>query len=449
MSPENAISVKNVSKVYRIWSNPSQRLASPLLQKISSVFPSGSRPHQKLKAKAHAAYRDFYALQSLSFEVRKGEAFGIIGRNGSGKSTLLQILAGTLQPTDGQVGVEGRIAALLELGSGFNPEFTGRENVFLNGAVLGFNRREMEKRFDLITAFADIGDFIDQPVKTYSSGMMIRLAFAVQTVVEPDVLIVDEALSVGDFFFSQKCARRMTELREKGTTLLFVSHDMASVRDLTTRALLLEEGHPLFIGETQEAVARYFQLGDGPAKPPPAAQAVSEVVKPDSSAEEASFQHALWRDEAGAPEAPALIKAVAFFDQRGAPLTRLLLGQKAVVSLLIAARRECAFNAALEIKNRYDQVASSISTYGCSLPPVTLAAGALVRIDFTVTFNLEAGLYTLCAILGHPDARPNRGARLAATGWFGPLKIEWDYETERAPFLGMFGPPVYAQVRHL
>ncbi|MCI0418226.1 MAG: ABC transporter ATP-binding protein, partial [Acidobacteria bacterium] len=209
---EIAISVRKVGKVYRIYDRPEDRLRQMLFARFGKSYG-----------------RDFCALRDVSFEVYRREALGIIGRNGSGKSTLLQILAGTLSPTWGEVKVQGRVAALLELGSGFNPEFTGRENVYLNASLLGMTKKQTDARFDEIASFAEIGDFIDQPVKTYSSGMVIRLAFAVQTAIEPEILIIDEALSVGDFFFQQKCARRMRELREKGTTLLFVSHDMAVV----------------------------------------------------------------------------------------------------------------------------------------------------------------------------------------------------------------------------
>ena len=173
------------------------------------------------------------ALREVSFEVARGEAFGIIGRNGAGKSTLLQILAGTLQPSTGHCVVRGRVTALLELGSGFNPEFTGRENIYLAGSILGLSRAEMEAKYAEITAFADIGDFIDQPVRTYSTGMMMRVAFAVAIAVDPDVLIIDEALSVGDIVFQQKCAARLRELIDRGVTLLVVTHDLAFVLNLS------------------------------------------------------------------------------------------------------------------------------------------------------------------------------------------------------------------------
>jgi ABC-type polysaccharide/polyol phosphate transport system ATPase subunit len=242
MSDDPVISVRHVSKAYRIWESPAARLTSPVLEGAGSLFPARSAARTGLHARAARHYRDFYALHDVSFEVRRGECWGIVGRNGSGKSTLLQIIAGTLQPTTGSVQVNGRVAALLELGSGFNPEFTGRENVQLNGAVLGLTREEIGEKFAGIAAFADIGEFMEQPVKTYSSGMLMRLAFAVQTAVDPAVLIIDEALSVGDAPFQAKCFARLRHLLDGGCTILFVSHDVGVVRTFCHRAVWLQQG---------------------------------------------------------------------------------------------------------------------------------------------------------------------------------------------------------------
>lgn len=245
MSADPVISVQNVSKAYRIWDSPSARLTAPFFESASrTLLPKDSPARRWLLDRAQTSYRDFWALRDVSFEIRRGECMGIIGRNGSGKSTLLQIIAGTLQPTRGTVKVNGRVAALLELGSGFNPEFTGRENVMLNGAILGFTSAQMEAKFDEITLFADIGDFIDQPIKIYSSGMMLRLAFAVQTAVEPDVLIIDEALSVGDAPFQAKCFARIRHLQGSGCTILFVSHDIGTIRTFCHHAVWLKDGLP-------------------------------------------------------------------------------------------------------------------------------------------------------------------------------------------------------------
>lgn len=246
------IRLESISKCYRIYKNPQDRFKQALLDRFH-VF-SGR------KEKPDALYREHWALRDISFELKPGEAVGILGRNGAGKSTLLQIIAGTLEPTSGTVATSGRITALLELGSGFNTEFTGRENVFLNAQILGLSREDALNRFDDIASFADIGDFIDQPVKTYSSGMMMRLAFAVQTAVDPKVLIVDEALSVGDMFFQAKCMARIRKLVSEGVTLLFVSHDVGVIRQLCSRAILLKDGEVAMLGDTRKVADTYIKV---------------------------------------------------------------------------------------------------------------------------------------------------------------------------------------------
>lgn len=235
--------VRNVSKCYFLYDRPQDRLKAHLLWRFGKSYG-----------------REFWALRDVSFDVKKGETVGIIGRNGSGKSTLLQMIAGVLKPTTGKIQINGRVAALLELGSGFNPEFTGRENVYLNAAILGIQREEMEKRFDEIASFADIGDFIDQPVKLYSSGMFVRLAFAVTTGIDVDVLLIDEALAVGDVFFRQKCYKRLEDLRQRGVAIVLVSHAMSDVEQFCQRALLLDRGNLLFEGRASESVKRYYLI---------------------------------------------------------------------------------------------------------------------------------------------------------------------------------------------
>lgn len=244
----SAIQLENIGKCYRIYANPQDRFKQALRDRFGQWL--GNQNHPPL-------YREHWALRDVSFSVAPGEAVGILGRNGAGKSTLLQIIAGTLSPTTGCVETNGRITALLELGSGFNPEFTGRENVFHNAQILGLTRQDAEDKFDDIASFADIGDFIDQPVKTYSSGMIMRLAFAVQTAVEPKVLIVDEALSVGDMFFQAKCMARISRLVDDGVTLLFVSHDSGSVRQLCSKALLFEGGRLVGDGSAARVSDQY------------------------------------------------------------------------------------------------------------------------------------------------------------------------------------------------
>jgi lipopolysaccharide transport system ATP-binding protein len=242
-----AIRVSNLSKCYQIYDKPQNRLKQSIYTRLQRLL--GRQPTQY--------YREFWALKDVSFEVKKGETVGIIGRNGSGKSTLLQMICGTLNPTSGSIQTTGRIAALLELGSGFNPEFTGRENVYMNASVLGLSNEETDLRFADIVAFADIGDFIDQPVKTYSSGMMVRLAFAVIAHVSADILVVDEALSVGDAFFAQKCMRFLRKFMETGT-VLFVSHDTGAVVNLCNKAILLNRGQIAEAGTPKEVSEHYL-----------------------------------------------------------------------------------------------------------------------------------------------------------------------------------------------
>lgn len=259
MSAPLAIRVQDLSKAYTMWASPAARLHSPLLGRIGRLpfLPSGTR--EACRRLSHGAFREHYALRNLSLEVPKGASIGVIGRNGSGKSTLLQILAGTLQPTSGKVEVNGSVAALLELGSGFDVEFSGRENVYLNAAIRGLTRRQTDAKMDEILAFADIGDFIDQPLRTYSSGMIIRLAFAVSACIEPDILVVDEALSVGDIFFQQKCIRHMHE-RMKGVTKVFVTHDLQAAISVTDFVYVLEGGEIVFGGRPKDAVEHYMKL---------------------------------------------------------------------------------------------------------------------------------------------------------------------------------------------
>ncbi|MBW4601976.1 MAG: ABC transporter ATP-binding protein [Calothrix sp. FI2-JRJ7] len=241
MSEEIAISLHSVSKCYKRYARPMDRLQELLL------------PHSNKGS-------EFFALRDINLDIPKGQTVGIIGRNGSGKSTMLQIIAGTLTPTTGEVVVKGRVSALLELGSGFNPEFTGRQNVFFNGRLLGLSQNEIENKFDDIAGFADIGDFIDQPVKTYSSGMFVRLAFAVAVNVDPEVLIVDEALAVGDIVFQHRCMRRMRALMDSGVTTLFVSHDSGAIKTLCNSAIMIHDGQIYTKGVPNDVTITYLKL---------------------------------------------------------------------------------------------------------------------------------------------------------------------------------------------
>jgi lipopolysaccharide transport system ATP-binding protein len=279
-SNDIAIQVSNLGKCYQIYDKPHDRLKqflAPRLQRLARQTPQ-------------QYFREFWALKDVSFEVKKGETVGIIGRNGSGKSTLLQLICGTLTPNSGTVETSGRIAALLQLGSGFNPEFTGRENVYMNASILGLAKDEIDARFDKIAAFADIGDFIERPVKTYSSGMVMRLAFAVQSQIDPDILIVDEALSVGDAKFQAKCFNRLKKLKDGGTSILLVTHSSEQIVTHCTNALLLESGKVFEAGHPRSVVNSYMDLLFGKKRKSIVAPAISatmdsvdEVVTPEAS----------------------------------------------------------------------------------------------------------------------------------------------------------------------
>ncbi len=240
MSSDFAIRVNNLSKCYQIYEEPHHRL-------LQSIFRGRKQ-----------FFREFWALRNVSFDVKKGETVGIIGKNGSGKSTLLQLICGIVSPSEGQVETNGRIAALLELGAGFNPEFTGRENVYMNATILGLSKSEIDLRLADIIAFADIGEFVDQPVKIYSSGMFVRLAFAVAVNVEPEILVVDEALSVGDVAFQNKCIMKIKDLRDKGTTLLFVAHDLSVLQMICDRVAWINQGQIVMIGDSIEVCQEYY-----------------------------------------------------------------------------------------------------------------------------------------------------------------------------------------------
>lgn len=266
MSSEIAIRTHNLTKRYQLFDRPLDRLKQMLVR--------GRKQY----------YREFTALQDVSFELRHGEVLGLIGRNGAGKSTLLQLICGTLNPTSGQVQVHGRVAALLELGAGFNPEFSGRENIYLNASVLGLSKSEIDARYASIVEFAGIGDFIEQPVKTYSSGMYVRLAFSIATSVDPDILIVDEALSVGDGAFARKSFDRIMQLKAKGATILFCSHSIYHIEALCTRALWLDKGAVQMMGDPSSVAARYQNFLDMDAAPASSGPELGHITAPTGTA---------------------------------------------------------------------------------------------------------------------------------------------------------------------
>lgn len=332
-----AIRVQALSKCYQIYDQSSDRLKQFLLPRLQRLVGQQQKSY----------FREFWSLKDISFEVKKGETVGIIGRNGSGKSTLLQIICGTLHPTAGEVEVSGRVAALLELGSGFNPEFTGRDNVYLNASLLGLTRAQTTKRFSDIEAFADIGQFIDQPVKTYSSGMLVRLAFAVIAHVDADILVIDEALAVGDAFFTQKCMRFLRQFMQTGT-VLFVSHDTAAVVNLCSRAIWLEQGQLVQQGSPKEVSQRYLQafyeaqqgrgtttrlkISTQPDETPPLKDQRLEFINASNLRNDLQV-FAFDPDANGFGQGGASIVGVRFLDSKGEPLSWVIGGE--LVSLQV------------------------------------------------------------------------------------------------------------------
>ncbi|HXE67118.1 MAG TPA: ABC transporter ATP-binding protein [Rhodanobacteraceae bacterium] len=319
-SDDFSLRIDGLSKRYEIYAQPADRLKQMILPRVRRAV---RRPPRKY-------FSEFWAVRNVGFDVRKGETVGIVGRNGSGKSTLLQMICGTLNPTCGTIAVNGRVAALLELGAGFNPEFTGRESVRLSGLLYGLSEQELNARFDAILDFAGIGDFIDQPIKTYSSGMYVRLAFSVAINVSPDVLVVDEALSVGDEAFQRKCFARIDAIRDAGATVLFVSHATGTVMELCDRAILLDEGEMIADGTPKFVVSRYHKLLYAPADK---AIAVREAIRQESIAVNAAASRAARPKARRRPSdgMPAAVNDVeirnveesAYFDEAMTPLSTL------------------------------------------------------------------------------------------------------------------------------
>lgn len=421
MSSEIAIAVQGVSKRYFVYENQRVRLRH-------AFFP-----------KSVAGVSEIWALRDVSFEVKKGESLGIIGRNGGGKSTLLEIITGTLTPTKGQVAINGRVAALLELGSGFNPEYTGRENVFLNGLLMGLTRSEVGARFDDIAAFADIGDVLDRPVKTYSSGMMVRLAFAVQVALQPDILIVDEALSVGDYFFQQKCFRRLRNMREDGLTLLFVSHDMGTVRDLCSQAVYLRKGMAIFAGDAKAAIQHYFTEDDAPTHREP--EKMPDPTVSSALALDNVPTDAIWR---AAEAKDCGILAVRTLDAQNRQTTSVRMGDTLQIEVYFRNPDDERATIALVLKNRYDQTIFATNARRLHLEDCRTGQSWCV-LTYKFEMTIESGLYDFRVSLNSP-LEANKGREIHATEWIGPLHVFWDYENDMAPFLGMFGLPASVKI---
>ncbi len=365
-----AIRFENVSKAYPIYDSPQDRL--------KELFSFGRR----------SFHRDFWALREVAFEVDCGSTFSILGENGAGKSTLLQLVAGILQPTSGRVEVQGRVSALLELGSGFNPEFSGRDNVFLNAAILGLSPQEIERCYPDILDFAEIGDFIHRPVKTYSSGMVVRLAFAVAIHVRPDILLVDEALAVGDIYFRQRCMRKIHEMHRAGVTVVYVTHNVADVKSIATRALWLANGRVAELGDPDRVVSRYLAamvnkdieyVKHHRAEPMPAgtdragAAAGPEVVEKIPNVD---YRYGTGR---------AKVLGIAVLDTRGEELALLPPGEDVVVRISVRGEDDLPLPVVgFMLRNHLgvDFSGTNTALEGTPLPP--LGAGEVMTVDFRV-----------------------------------------------------------------
>ncbi|MBP8256011.1 MAG: ABC transporter ATP-binding protein [Opitutaceae bacterium] len=392
------LEVDNVSKDYRLWHSPSDRLIAPMLDSMAALplLPEAWRSRMRRSAEKRA--RQFQALHPLSFSLRRGESLGIIGRNGAGKSTLLQIIAGTLTPTTGKVSRSGRVAALLELGSGFNLDFTGRENVLLTASLQGMTSREAEQALDAVVSFASIGDFLDQPVKTYSSGMMVRLAFAAQTILEPELFIVDEALAVGDIFFQAQCSRFFKQRLADGMTLLLVSHDLPSVKALCKNAIVLHEGRPVFQGPSAEAVSFFHALHR------PGAQAtVQAPVRSQTGLQEGERRN--WR--AGASEAgPRTVEIVAvrLLDSQGRPASVFELGEEITCECVVESSVDSAeMQFSMEVTTRHNFVVFGVSSCHLEMPLFQAIAGEQFLVRYRWTASLGAGEYLVDLAVGLGD----------------------------------------------
>ena len=384
MSSETAVSVNGISKIFEIYEKPAHRL-----------WQMAFAGHKRF-------YREFRALDEVSFSVQRGECVGIIGRNGAGKSTLLQIITGTLQPSSGNVCTNGRITALLELGSGFNMEFSGRDNVYLNAAILGFSEEQTKQKYQEIIDFADIGEFIDQPVKTYSSGMLVRLAFAVQVMLDPDILIIDEALAVGDMFFQQKCLARLKMQLDRGTTILFVSHDTALVRAICSKAAYLKHGKLVAYGPAKDVCEMY--QNDSTEN----SSAEREMLIARENSPEQDNSSDLFRiddeldkkitERSGSRE--VFVTAFDFYDASGRRITECFVGDKIKLVISLAANGDVPEGAQIGVLCRdergNDIFSTNLVNFDKFLPALPKGANGTVEWEFVMpvfgTFFFSMGI---------------------------------------------------------
>lgn len=383
MNEEYAIRVKNVTKRYKLFDKNGDRVRDAL----------GLSGKKKL-------YKDYYALRDVSFDIKKGETVGIIGVNGAGKSTILKIITGVLNPTEGEVEINGRISALLELGAGFNSDYTGLQNVYLNGTMMGFTKEEVDAKLQAILDFADIGDFINQPVKTYSSGMFVRLAFAVAINIDPEILIVDEALSVGDVFFQNKCFHKFEEFRQAGKTILFVSHDLGSIRKYCDRTVLLDHGIKLEEGETSDVVDTFKRVLVGQYEPKAGESVKADLqtadITPEASDEEWKSNYAQNPDCDCYGDLKAEIIDFAIIDSRGKYTNVLIKGEPFQIKVKIKANEDLEdpiSSFTIKTLKGTDITGTNTKFEHHDIGP--MKTGEIRIITFTQNMNLQGGQYLL------------------------------------------------------
>jgi len=403
----------------------------------------------KLVTGGNSSKELFYALKDITFEIKKGEAFGIIGRNGAGKSTILRIIAGITKQTSGYVEVNGLVSSLIELGAGFHPDMTGRENIYMSGAILGLSKKYIDKKFDEIIEFSELENFVDVPVKKYSSGMYARLGFAVAISIEPEILIVDEVLSVGDVFFQQKCFTKMREIIKKGTTFIFVTHDTAAMQNLCDRAILLENGKIDFLGDATEAVSRYYaKVGQKPERERFAAKKLPEksVQLEESHIDyEKIIQHSILKNKGNrhGPRGLELIAARVTDENMNDTLQVPILGRLIFHLILRANENIPTPTTGL---NLYDRMGNLVFAAGTpqlrySLP--SLLKGDEIIVQFELTMNVGVGEYTFSLMTSEPsaDGSPNIGYFHDRYDMLGPISVIAD-TTQVFPFYGIAQLPM-------
>jgi len=428
---EPTVSIRSVSKRYQLYDSPKQRLRDALL-------PFGKRTP-----------REFWALRNVSFDVPRGQALGIIGRNGCGKSTLLQIVCGILRATSGEVMTRGRISPLLELGAGFNPEYTGRSNVYLNLALAGFSKQEIDDRFESIERFAEIGEFIDQPVKVYSTGLFVRLAFACAVSAEPDTLVIDEALAVGDVFFQQKCFARIREIIARGTTCLLVSHDTAVIQNICDTGMLLNNGEVAFIGPPEECVSRYFASATRHSSPftGGGGKGGEPRLVPGEIKTEMPRNNILCGARSRIGDQELQVLAATFQNERGEHSMSVEMMKTATIRVLLHAGAPIACpSTGLHLYDRMANLVFAAGTRQLKFPMEPMAAGEERVISFKLRFSVQPGEYTFSLGCGEPSPQGvNLGYIHDRHEGLGPISVHYE-ETRIMPFYGVAHLPMSISV---